>query len=143
MNKKSILIDKKYHAYLKQLAEAFNLPLGSLSEHMILYFKKTGINPKEAFNENPSAVVKALDKRIISFIKAQERDILKPMRSEVYNYSQEHKNELERLTNALKQLLKKMHDESKKEQESLQIIAEHLDPRGKSGLSNTIKNIFS
>ena len=67
MIKKSILIDEKPHTELKKLGEALNMNFGTLVQEMIYYFKKTGINPKDAVNKDPSAMVTALDKRIVSF----------------------------------------------------------------------------
>ena len=54
MNKKSILIDEKSHKELSKLSESLGLNYGTLVQEMIYYFKKTGINPKEAENKNPS-----------------------------------------------------------------------------------------
>ena len=62
------------------MAGSFNSPIGGLIESMILYFKRTGINPMDGIKENPSSMIKVLDKRIVSFLRVQERDILKPMR---------------------------------------------------------------
>ena len=42
--------------------------LGALIQEMIYYFKKTGIDPKDAVNKDPSLMVAALDKRIVSFL---------------------------------------------------------------------------
>jgi hypothetical protein len=153
MIKKSIIINQKYHKDLRQLSQALNLPLGTLVEHMILYFKKTGIDPKDASNKNPSVMVKALDKRIVSFLKVQERDILKPMRNEVYLYSKEQQEKIENLTLSLKELLDKMNGADKdrtqlvqqeliKQQNSILAIAQNLDPKNRSGLTNQIKDIF-
>ncbi|OAB26923.1 hypothetical protein SAMN05444395_11826 [Flavobacterium fryxellicola] len=86
MTKKSVIIDTKSHSELTKLTESLNMNYGSLVEEMIYYFKKTGIDPKDAVNKNPSIMVAALDKRIVSFLKVQERDILKPLRQDVFNY---------------------------------------------------------
>jgi len=153
MAKKSIIIDHIYHKELKLISETFHLPMGKLIEYMILYIKRTGINPKNATKENPSSMVKALDKRIVSFLKVQERDILKPMRNEVYSYSIEQQNKMEKLTKALKDLIDNMNTADKKrtklvqqelikQQNSILAIAQSLDPKNKSGLSEQIQSIF-
>ncbi len=153
MTKKSILIHHKYHKNLKQLSDGFNQPMSSLIEQMILYFKRTGIDPKNAVNNNPSIMVKALDKRIVSFLKVQERDILKPMRNEVYSYSKEQHEKIDQLKTALKELLYKMNTADKdrtlmvkselsKQQNAILAIAENIDPKNKTGLTNHIKEIF-
>ena len=152
--KKSIIINQNFHKELKKLSEAFNLPIGRLVEQMIVYFKMTGINPKNAINENPSAMVKVLDKRIVSFLKVQERDILKPLRSEVYSYSKTQNDKLEKLTESMGKLIVKMDTSDKertklviqelsKQQKAIVSIGNHLDAKNKSSLSGQIKSIFS
>ena len=97
MNNKSIIIDPKSHLELTKLSETFKMNYGSFVSAMIYYFKKTGIDPKEAQNKNPSEMIATLDKRIVSFMKVQERDILKPIRQEVFIYQNNQKEELEKL----------------------------------------------
>ncbi len=153
MAKKSILINQKYHKDLKTLSDGLNEPMSTLIEQMILYFKRTGIDPKNAVNNNPSIMVKALDKRIVSFLKVQERDILKPMRNEVYTYSKEQQEKTDHLKAALKELLDKMNKADKdrtlmvkselnKQQNAILAIAENIDPKNRTGLTNQIKDFF-
>ena len=73
--KKSIIINQIAHKELTKLSESLRMKYGNLIEAMIFYFKRTGIDPKDEIKNNPSIMVKALDKRIISFLKVQERDI--------------------------------------------------------------------
>ena len=94
MTKKSIIIDEKAHTELGKLSESLRMNLGVLIQEMIYYFKKTGIDPKDAVNKNPALMVAALDKRIVSFLKVQERDILKPLRQDVFNYQNAQKEEI-------------------------------------------------
>ena len=106
MTKKSILIEEMPHLELKKLAEALNMNLGALVHEMIFYFKKTGIDPKDAANKDPSAMVTSLDERIVSFMKVQERDILKPLRQEVFNYQNSQKIEIDKSKDFQKKILK-------------------------------------
>ena len=110
MKKKSILIKEFHHKELVKISRTFGSQYGDLIESMILYFKKTGINPIEAINENPAAMVKVLDKRIVSFLKVQERDILKPLRNEVYQYSSEQKEQFSNLSKWVKDAVIKIND---------------------------------
>ena len=105
MIKKCILIDSKAHAELTKLTESLNINFGTLVAEMIYYFKKTGIDPKDAVNKNPSIMVAALDKRIVSFMKIQERDILKPLRQDVFDYQNLQKEEISKLNNSFNKLL--------------------------------------
>ena len=154
MKKKSIIIKEVSHREIKVLSETFGIPIGALVENMIRYFKRTGINPKDALNENPSAMIKVLDRRIVSFLKVQERDILKPVRDEVYMNGKNQILKLEELTNSLREVLGKMNsaDEKRtllvksellKQKNCLVEIASYLDQKDRSGLNQRIKEIFS
>ena len=112
MTKKSILIEEKPHKELAKLSESLRLNYGTLVEEMIYYFKKTGINPKDAVNKDPSAMVIALDKRIVSFMKVQERDILKPLRQDVFNYQNSQKIEIDKLKNLIEEQISKQSESS-------------------------------
>lgn len=153
MKKKSIIINGGSHRELKRLSNTYGAPLGALVEAMITYFKKTGINPHDALNQNPSVMIKALDKRIVSFMKVQERDILKPMQDEVYSNSKKQEEKLMLLTENLKGLIGKMNgaDENRTQMVKQELIiikkmvvelARVIDPRDKSGFNNKIQNLF-
>ena len=153
MTKKSIIINHRSHIEIKTLAKTFGSPIGALVEAMIIYFKKTGINPRDAINENPSVMIKALDKRIVSFLRVQERDILKPMRDEVYTSDKLQRERLNDLTENLQNLLGKMNsaDQSRtdyvqselvKMQIAFTLLAEFLDARDKSGINRRLKRVF-
>ena len=161
MNKKSVIIDQNAHKELVKLSESLKLNYGSLIEEMIYYFKKTGIDPKESLNKNPSLMVSALDKRIVSFLKVQERDILKPLRVDVFNYQKAQKEQTQILINSINKLLNQ-HSEKMKEiikndvdkttlvtsefqnnRMAILKICELIDDKNKSGTIDKIKSIFS
>ena len=167
MKKKSILIKEFHHKELVKISKTFGSQYGDLIESLILYFKKTGINPIEAINENPAAMVKVLDKRIVSFLKVQERDILKPLRNEVYQYSGEQKEQFLNLSkwvkdavikindfdsnrtksftkelSKLKEELNKVERKIYKQQEAFIEIAQLIDTKNKSGIKGTLKSLF-
>ena len=167
MTKKSILIKEFHHKELVTISKTFGSQYGDLVGSMIIYFKKTGINPTEAINENPAAMVKVLDKRIISFLKVQERDILKPLRNEIYQYSSEQKKQYEDLSkwvqdaiikinqfdgnrtkdltkelSKLKEELSNVERKIYKQQDAFTEIADLLDAKNKSGIKGTLKSIF-
>jgi hypothetical protein len=160
MKKKSILIKEFHHKELVKISKTFGSQYGDLIESMILYFKKTGINPIEAINENPAAMVKVLDKRIVSFLKVQERDILKPLRSETYKYSLEQKKQYSNLSKWVKDAvitvnnldrtrtelvvsnINKLEEKINKQQKAFIEIAELIDIKNKSGIKESIKSIF-
>jgi hypothetical protein len=172
MTKKSIIIDEKAHTELGKLSESLRMNLGALIQEMIYYFKKTGIDPKDAVNKNPALMVAALDKRIVSFLKVQERDILKPLRQDVFNYHNAQKEEISKLIILINKLLdqhseqtteiKKAHlenlnkinsndnertkmviSELQKNRQAILIICKLLDDKNKSGTLDKIKSIFS
>jgi vacuolar-type H+-ATPase subunit I/STV1 len=172
MTKKSVLINPKAHLELKKLSESLRMNYGSLIEEMIYYFKKTGIDPKDAVNKNPSLMVAALDKRIVSFMKVQERDILIPLRNDVFKYQKFQEVETTKLANKLDKILSQ-HSEITKEIEkkystnlskineidatrtkltntglernrtAILAICEFLDEKNKSGIIDKVKTIFS
>ena len=167
MKKKSILIKEFHHKELVKISRTFGSQYGDLIESMIIYFKKTGINPIEAINENPAAMVKVLDKRIVSFLKVQERDILKPLRNEVYENSKEQKEQFSNLSKwvkdavikinnfdnirtkditkelgKLKEELNKVERKIYKQQEAFIEIAQLIDAKNKSGIKGTLKSLF-
>jgi hypothetical protein len=153
MTKKSVLISAYHHKELSKLCEAFGLNFYKLIEEMIIYFKKTGINPTDPKNENPSKALKELDKRMVSFLKVQERDILKPLRQEVYNYSQERSQEIQIVYKNLMQTLNNINDYEKKrtelllseiknQREVMIAILELIDSKNKSGIMDIITKKF-
>ena len=167
MAKKSILIKEFHHKELVKISKTFGSQYGDLIESMIIYFKKTGINPIQAINENPAVLVKVLDKRIVSFLRTQERDILKPLRSEVYQQSKEQKEEFSTLSKWVKDAIIKINqfdsertkniteelDKVKdelgrlkgkihKQQDAFIEIAELIDAKNKSGIKGTLKTLF-
>jgi len=160
MKKKSILIKEFHHKELVKISKVFGVPYGDLIQSMILYFKRTGINPIEAINENPATLVKALDKRIVSFLKVQERDILKPIRSESFQYSKEQKKQFHDLSEWVKDVVVKLNNYDKsrthlintelgkleekiiQQQKAFIEITELIDAKNKSGIKGTIKSIF-
>lgn len=172
MTKKSIIIDEKAHVELGKLSESLRMNLGALIQEMIYYFKKTGIDPKDAVNKNPALMVAALDKRIVSFLKVQERDILKPLRQDVFNYQNAQKEEISKLIISINKLLdqhsertteiKKAHlenlnkinsndgertkmiiSELQKNRQAILLICKLLDDKNKSGTLDKIKSLFS
>ena len=172
MTKKSILIDEKPHSELRKLSEALHMNLGTLIQEMIYYFKKTGIDPKDAVNKDPSSMVIALDKRIVSFMKVQERDILKPLRQDVFNYQNMQKAEIDMLTSLINKQLKIQSEimneiktaylanmnlinktdakrtntiniELEKNQKAMLLLCELLDDKNKAGTLDKIKTLFT
>jgi len=172
MQKKSIIIDEKAHAELGKLSESLRMNFGALIQEMIYYFKKTGIDPKDAVNKNPALMVSALDKRIVSFLKVQERDILKPLRQDVFEYQKIQKDDNTKLITALNKILSQhaervaeirknnlenlnlinsndksrtllINSELEKSRQAIIVLCQLIDEKNKSGAIDKIKSIFS
>lgn len=172
MQKKSIIIDEKAHAELGKLSESLRMNFGALIQEMIYYFKKTGIDPKDAVNKNPALMVSALDKRIVSFLKVQERDILKPLRQDVFEYQKIQKDDNTKLITALNKILSQhaervaeirknnlenlnlinsndksrtllINSELEKSRQAIIVLCQLMDEKNKSGTIDKIKSIFS
>ncbi|WP_138259033.1 BfmA/BtgA family mobilization protein [Maribacter aurantiacus] len=83
MRKKSIIINERSHRELKKLAQEHNRNIGKFTEEMILYFQKTGTDPQAIKGKNASEMIKVIDRRIVSFFKTQESEILYPIQAQL------------------------------------------------------------
>ncbi|WP_051935874.1 BfmA/BtgA family mobilization protein [Salegentibacter sp. Hel_I_6] len=153
MKNKSIQIQEKHHKDLQKLSESLGQSYGKLVEKMILYFKRTGIDPDDLKNESPSHKIQQLDKRLVSFLKVQERDILKPLRQETYEYYQNYDKTLKDAKANINKNLGLLDNNSEiranhilkelaKQRKALITLSEHLDPANKKGLKTVFQNIF-
>ncbi|WP_282018152.1 BfmA/BtgA family mobilization protein [Salegentibacter mishustinae] len=153
MKNKSIQIQEKHHKELQKLSESLGQSYGGLVEKMILYFKRTGIDPDDLKNESPTYKIQQLDKRLVSFLKVQERAILKPLRQETYEYYENHNKTLKEAKSLINKKIVQADQNSKirtnnilkeidKQREALNSICEHLDPANKKGLKTVFQNIF-
>jgi hypothetical protein len=53
-------------------------------------------------------LVSALDRRIVSFLKVQERDILKPLRQDVFDYQNSQKIEIDKLKDLIEERITRL-----------------------------------
>lgn len=154
MKKKSIIISGKHHKELTNLCEAYGSSLYKLVEEMIIYFKRTGINPKDYKNDNPSILIKTVDKRIVSYFTVQERDILKPMRLEVSNNSKKNLEEIKKISTQVDDLFQQVKKEKinsydelktqiKNQKKAFYVLAQLIDQKNKSGIVQSLNKIFS
>src|ERR1039458_2126908 len=60
----TIAVDEYTHQEAKTLCKTFELTLGELVQHGVLYFKKTGIDPSKSNSENPNKVIQELNKTV-------------------------------------------------------------------------------
>lgn len=72
-------------ANFEQLANAYGLNNTALFAAMVNYFKVTKADPRDPKADNPTDAIKALDKRLVSFIKEQEKKILLPMKEAIFD----------------------------------------------------------
>jgi hypothetical protein len=85
--------DKAHHvtaspttfADFEKLAQQYGLTNKGLLAAMVQYFKVTKADPRDPKADNPTDAIKALDKRLIGFIKEQEKKILIPMKEAVFD----------------------------------------------------------
>jgi hypothetical protein len=76
---KQILISVDLFAEFERMADSYRLTKKGLLEAMIVYFKATQADPRNPKADNPTDAIKALDKRLVSFIRQQENTMLQPM----------------------------------------------------------------
>ena len=65
------------------LAKAYKLTNKDLFSAMVRYFQATKADPRDPKTDNPTDAIKALDRRLISFIKQQEKEQLRPIKDEL------------------------------------------------------------
>ncbi len=76
---KTINVPAELHEEFNRMADSYDLSQIGLMQAMMNYFKATKADPRDPKADNPTDAIKALDKRLISFIRQQEKQILKPM----------------------------------------------------------------
>jgi len=157
MKNKSIIIGEKTHSELVKIANSHSSTLGKVVEEMIYYFKRTGINPNDTTKDNPTAGMKILDKRVVSFFKKQESDILKPMKDDIFKCHEENLSAVKSLRNDIyeridslieehegpqKNYLLLINDKSKKILEKLNEIENEIKEYKNAGFFTKLKRLF-
>ena len=110
--KKSIVISSTSHKFLKKLASEHNRSIGKFTEEMILFFQKTGTDPQVIKGKSATEMIKVIDRRIVSFFKTQEADILYPMRQEIQENGIITKELFEKLIQNLNKIFQKIKEQS-------------------------------
>ena len=80
---KSIDVDPDLYEDFKKLGKAYKLTNKDLFSAMVRYFQATKADPRDPKTDNPTDAIKALDRRLISFIKQQEKEQLRPIKDEL------------------------------------------------------------
>lgn len=90
IDRKSLSVSVGTHRQLERLGEKFDLSHRDLIGAMVEYFIVTKADPRDTKGDVPDVALKkltqkvdGLDKRMIGFIRAQEKDLLKPILAEV------------------------------------------------------------
>lgn len=89
-DRKSLSVSEGTHRQLARLGEKFDLSHKDLIGAMVQFFIVTKADPRDTKADVPDVALKkltekvdGLDKRMIGFIRAQEKDLLKPILAEV------------------------------------------------------------
>lgn len=80
---KSIDVDPDLYEDFKKLARSYGMTNKDLFGAMVRYFNATKADPRDPKADNPTDAIKALDKRLIGFIREQEKKILRPLSDDV------------------------------------------------------------
>jgi len=91
MNQLTEVPEKAHHvtassatfADFEKLAQQYRLNNKGLLAAMVQYFKATKADPRDPKADNPTDAIKALDRRLISFIRQQEKEQLRPIKDEL------------------------------------------------------------
>ena len=89
-DRKSLSVSAGTHQQLERLGTIWDLSHKDLITVMVQYFTATKIDPRDTKADQPDVAMKkmaqkvdTLDKRLIGFIREQEKELLKPILSEV------------------------------------------------------------
>jgi hypothetical protein len=89
-DRKSLSVSAGTHQQLERLGDKFGLSHKDLIAVMAQYFTVTKVDPRDTKADVPDVALKkvaqkvdTLDKRLIGFIREQEKELLKPILSEV------------------------------------------------------------
>lgn len=89
-DRKSLSVSAGTHQQLERLGTKFGLSHKDLIAVMVQYFTATKVDPRDTKADVPDDALKkmaekvdTLDKRLIGFIREQEKELLKPILSEV------------------------------------------------------------
>ena len=91
---KSIDVAPETHEAFTRMAEEYGMSNKDLLACMVQYFNVSKADPRNPKADNPTDAIKALDKRIISFIRQQEKEQLRPMASDLQTLLQLVQNDL-------------------------------------------------
>lgn len=80
---KQIAISPALFTEFERMADSYGLTNKALLEAMLNYFRATKADPRDPKADNPTDAIKALDKRLIGFIREQEKKILRPLSDDV------------------------------------------------------------
>ncbi|CCH57693.1 hypothetical protein BN8_p06902 (plasmid) [Fibrisoma limi BUZ 3] len=81
---KTISVTEETFKEFERMAESYGLSNKGLVEAMLMYFKVSKADPRDPKADNPTDAIKALDKRLIGFIKEQEKKLLIPIKDAVF-----------------------------------------------------------
>jgi len=79
----TLSVDRTTAAELGRVASSYGLTKKGLIVAMLQYFKATKADPRDPKADNPTDAIKALDRRLISFIRQQEKEQLRPIKDEL------------------------------------------------------------
>lgn len=93
----------------ERLADSYGLTNKALLEAMVSYFRISKADPRDPKADNPTDAIKALDKRLVSFIKEQEKKTLHPMKEALFDLASSEgatrKHELRIVNNNIKKII--------------------------------------
>ena len=113
---KTINIELETFETFSRMADSYKLTNKGLVEAMLLYFQATKADPRDPKTDNPTDAIKALDRRLISFIKEQERKTLNPIKEALFELASSEgatrKHELRIVNNNVKKIIAHLKIES-------------------------------
>lgn len=106
---KTISVETDTFDAFSRMADGYKLSNKALLEAMLLYFQVSKADPRDPRADNPTDAIKALDKRLISFIKEQEKKTLHPIKEALFDLASSEgatrKHELRIVNNNVKKII--------------------------------------
>lgn len=106
---RAVPMDDDIHKRLKKLADDNHKTMKEFQAAMVNFFWRTGIDPFDVRNENVGAAIRGLDKRFVSFIKTQEKELLNPILDGLTMVSKKQEEEALSADKYLKAILSRVH----------------------------------
>lgn len=161
----TLTIGREESKQLERFCKAHGMTKKDFVSLSLSYFQREGIDPKN--HESPKGEITKITKRLdqfFAFFKTQENELIRPLAISMGERNRlddlriktiiQNQEEIKQGINSVLQSIQVLRDmesslsmmteqQGKESAQALRIISQYLDPKNKSGLIESIKNVFS